>query len=110
MAGNHGEDQESEVVYSVVYLPEAEADILETFQYYEDKAEGLGFDFVRAVEVCLASVARFPKMYQTVYKDKRRAMIRRFPYHIIYVIVDEEIVVQSCVHSSRDPQSWQRRG
>lgn len=35
--------------YSLIVRPEAEQDIKEAFQYYEECSEGLGFDFLISV-------------------------------------------------------------
>lgn len=42
--------------YEVLLRPEAEADITEAYQWYEEQAEGLGEEFLRAVDACLAAV------------------------------------------------------
>jgi plasmid stabilization system protein ParE len=109
MGSSAGEDQESVASYTISIQPEAEAEILEAYQYYEDKAEGLGTEFVRAVDASLASIERNPRMYAVVHNDARRALLRRFPYGIFYVLEDDKIVVLACFHASRDPKQWQRR-
>ncbi len=89
--------------------PEAQAEIIEAYQWYEDKAEGLGAEFVRAVDACLAAIERNPTAYALVHKQVRRALLRRFPYGIFYLVEGEAIVVLACFHSSRDPKRWQQR-
>jgi hypothetical protein len=40
----------------------------------------------------------------------RRALLRHFPYALIFVIeADETLVVIACFHGSRDPALWQQR-
>ena len=109
MAERPGQDQEPIEDYLVSIRPEAEAEILEAYQYYEDKAEGLGTEFVRAVDACLASIERNPRMYQVVHKEVRRALLRRFPYGIFYFIEGTTLVVIACFHASRNPRRWRER-
>lgn len=109
MGNGAGEDQEPVDRYTVSIQPEAEEEIIEAYRYYEDKAEGLGTEFVRAVDACLASVERNPRMYAVVHKDVRRALLRRFPYGLFYFLEDDKIIVLACFHASRDPKQWQRR-
>jgi plasmid stabilization system protein ParE len=109
MAGGTGEDQEAVTHYTISIRPEAEAEILEAYRYYEDKAEGLGTEFVRAVDACLAFIERNPRASTVVHKTVRRALLRRFPYGIFYQIDAEKIIVLACFHASRDPKQWQRR-
>jgi hypothetical protein len=51
MAGNQGESDEAPVTDTVSIRPEAEAEILEAYQWYEHAAEGLGAEFKRVVEI-----------------------------------------------------------
>jgi len=39
----------------------------------------------------------------------RRALLRRFPYAVLFRIDQNAITVLACFHASRDPQQWQRR-
>ncbi len=39
----------------------------------------------------------------------RRALVRRFPYQILYEIEIEEIIIYAIYHSARDPEAWKRR-
>jgi toxin ParE1/3/4 len=110
MAGNQGEGDEAAVTHAVAIRPEAEAEILEAYQWYEQGTEGLGLEFMRAVEACLAAIERHPKGYPVVHREVRRALLRRFPYGLFYLLDGDNIVVIACFHASRDPKEWQRRG
>jgi toxin ParE1/3/4 len=44
-----------------------------------------------------------------LYKDIRRALLRRFPYGIFYLVEPEQIVILACFHARRHPKQWQRR-
>ncbi len=39
----------------------------------------------------------------------RRALVRRFPYEVLYEIEEDEIVVYAVYHCARDPKGWKRR-
>jgi hypothetical protein len=45
------------------------------------------------------------------YRGTRRALIRRFPYGVIYLPVPEQnsIVVLAVLHCGRDPRLWRQR-
>jgi len=94
---------------TLLIRPEAEAEIAEAFDYYAAAAEGLGDSFLRAVEACLAAIERSPAQYALAHKNVRRALLRRFPYSVFYVVEQEQIVVLACFHARRDPKQWQRR-
>lgn len=89
--------------------PEAEADLVAAYTYYEHAAEGLGAEFLRAVEATLAMIERNPLLYSSVHGEVRRGLLRRFPYGVFYTVTGEEIVVLACFHARRDPARWQSR-
>lgn len=95
--------------YRLIIRPEAEFDIQDAFEYYEAQSSGLGSEFVRAIDACLSGIGRNPQAYPVVYKQARRALIRRFPYGILYVINQDVIVVLACFHGRRNPKTWQDR-
>jgi len=93
----------------LVVEPQAEAEIAEAAAWYEAQEAGLGADFVDEVEHALTRIERNPYQYQIVYREARRAMLRRFRYGIIYRVSDHEVIVLACFHSHRDPKRWQIR-
>ncbi len=88
--------------------PEVEAELEAAINWYESCAPGLGSDFMRAVEASLASIERNPENYQVVFDSARRALLRRFPYALIYSIEPGAIVILACLHTRQSPERWQR--
>ncbi len=102
------------MIRQLLIRPEAEAEIAEAHNWYNLQAEGLGSEFLRAVEACLFSLEREPLAYPKVHQQVRRALVRKFPYGIFFVYepIDEEnerIIVLACFHGRRDPKQWQER-
>jgi plasmid stabilization system protein ParE len=95
--------------YRLIISPEAELDIQDAFEWYEAQTPGLGFEFTRAVDTGLSSIGRNPLAYPRVYKQSRRALIRRFPYVLLFVFEQELIAVLACFHGKRNPKAWQGR-
>lgn len=95
--------------YSLLLRPEAELDIQDAYQFYEERSQGLGSEFVRSIDACFSKIGRNPMAYPTVHRQIRRALIRKFPYGIFYFLDDEKIVVIACFHAKQDPKRWQKR-
>lgn len=93
----------------MILRPEAEADIAQAYRWYEEQTPGLGQEFIRAVDACLASVERQPDLNPEIYGQARRALLRRFPYGIYYVVLPASIEVAACFHLRRDPSGWRSR-
>ncbi|MFN0180717.1 MAG: type II toxin-antitoxin system RelE/ParE family toxin [Gemmatimonadales bacterium] len=92
-----------------IVRPLAEADVQAAFDWYEEQAEGLGHEFLRALDASYASIARWPESYPVVYRGVRRALLRRFPYLVYYRSIPQAIEVLACVHGKQHPRKWRRR-
>src|SRR6267378_2448877 len=54
------------MIRRLVFRPQARSDITEAIAWYETQGQGLGADFVRAVEVASASIQANPFQHQRV--------------------------------------------
>ncbi len=97
------------MIYQLIISPEAELDIQNGFEWYEQRSSGLGSEFVRAIDNSLALIGRNPLVYPIVYRQVRRVLIRRFPYGVIYLLEDDVISIIACFHVKRNPKQWQDR-
>lgn len=93
----------------VRFRREAEAELTEAVEWYEARARGLGAEFLRAVEASVAAIQRNPTRNPLVLGAARRAALRRFPYSLVYLPSDGQILIVACVHTRRDPQRWRGR-
>ncbi len=89
--------------------PEAERELDDAFQWYESRVRGLGTEFTRAVRAVFATIRRNPEQFARVRGEIRRALVRRFPYAIYYILDPELISVIACVHTRQHPRRWQSR-
>ena len=97
------------MTYSIVFGSVVESDLTETYDYYETQIEGLGSEFLLAVEATINSVKRNPLHFQKVYKNKRKANLKRFPFGVFYVLSKEYIIILAVIHLTRDPKTWKSR-
>lgn len=95
--------------YRVIVRPEAQREIQEAYDWYEERSEGLGLEFLRAADACLSAVQRNPAAYPPVHAQVRRALLRRFPYALFYLVEAETLVLLACFNVKRSPADWQRR-
>ena len=91
------------------FRAQAEAELREATIWYEARSLGLGAEFLRSVDAALAAIERHPLAFPIVYRNMRRAVLRRFPYSIIYELSETEILIVACIHGRRDPKRWQER-
>lgn len=93
----------------VVFLPEAEQEMLEAAGYYESQATGFGADFLFEAERAVNSVAKLPLAWPVIEGELRRRLVRRFPFGILYRTEPEEIVIVAVAHLRRKPGYWRER-
>ena len=94
---------------ALVVRPLAGADLDEAFAWYESRSVGLGVDFLRTVDACFAAMDAAPLAYPVVYRGARRALVRRFPYAVLYVVDGNRIPILACTHTSLHPRRWRGR-
>ena len=93
----------------VVWIPEANAELKEARAWYDTIRSELGNRFALAVEETVDAVAEHPLQFPVVYRGRRRAGVRRFPYGIFFEVQEQRIVVIACFHGRRNPKRWQAR-
>jgi plasmid stabilization system protein ParE len=93
----------------LIIRPEAEAELAEAFEWYEARVAGLGLEFIRAVDSLFNSIICNPQAFPVVYKSVHRALTRKFPYEVFFVVDAESVVVLAVFHAKRNPQRWHER-
>ena len=94
----------------VIVRAEAEADLAEAYQWYEQQVPDLGGAFLLCVDAVIAAIERNPQLYPVVYKGiVRRALMRRFPYGMFFVEGEQGVSIIAVAHAKRKPRIWQDR-
>ena len=94
----------------LIVRPEAEVDLAEAYQWYEQQVHGLGAQFLLCVDAVMASIERNPQLFTVVHRGTvRRALTRRFPYGVFFIEGERNISVIGGAHAKRNPRIWQDR-
>jgi hypothetical protein len=88
----------------VIYKAAAEAEVEEAYIAYEKVREGLGVEFLDELKRIEGHLLANPALYQRIEGDMRRAVLRRFPYGLFYVLDGGQVNVLGCLHLHRDPR------
>ncbi len=87
----------------------AQLEFHEAAAWYEDKCPGLGLQFIESVENLVYQISRNPEIYPKVTSQTQRAILRRFPYTIHFIVEADQIVILAVFHASRNPTHLQDR-
>jgi plasmid stabilization system protein ParE len=93
------------MTYTLHFLPEVEEDVITGYVWYEEKAPGLGEEFLRVFYACAGEISHNPLLYPKVYCEYRRRLLKRFPYAIYFRIEDSKIIICGLFHCARDPRT-----
>lgn len=87
----------------IEYHPAIEAELAEIRDYYNERSQSLGYDFINEFERQVLRIAAMPSRWMVVRADTRRALMRRFPYVILFRLIDDGIRITVIKHERRHP-------
>ena len=91
------------------FHPEAKEEFLEEINYFERCRAGLGLEFSKEIFSTIQRIIHFPSAWSQFSKNTRRCLTNRFPFGVIYQIVEEEIVIIAVMQLNRAPHYWKKR-
>ena len=91
----------------VRFLEPAQHELDEAIDYYTGQLSNLGEAFLIEILASLDLICSWPDAWHLVSKNIRRCQLKRFPYGIVYSIVDDVLLVLAIGHLHRRPAYWQ---
>lgn len=92
----------------VVVRDDAARELPEARSFYENRRRGYGDEFADAVEQAFRLIAEYPRVGKLRGKT-RRLTLADWPYAIVYMPLDDALVIIALAHHSRRPGYWRRR-
>jgi plasmid stabilization system protein ParE len=97
------------VTHKLILRQAAEQDLEDACRWCEKRQPGLGRRLLECVDETLPKLQQRPEFGLTVYKQLRRANVRRFPYGVFYQVLNDRIIVVAILHGRRAPRRWKSR-
>lgn len=91
------------------FHPAAKLELNEAVDYYEECKSGLGIEFAKEVYSTIYRIIQYPQAWFRLSKNTRRCLTNRFPYGVIYQILDNKIYITAVMHLNRKPDYWKKR-
>jgi hypothetical protein len=91
------------------FHPEAELELNYSVDYYEECQSGLGLDFADEIYKTIQRIINFPKAWQIIDGDIRRCLTNRFPFGVIYLIHNNQLIILAIMQLNRKPNYWKNR-
>jgi plasmid stabilization system protein ParE len=93
----------------IVFRRIARQEMDESIAWYDSERAGFGIEFASEIESFLVRIADTPEQFNKVRGDVRRAVLRRFPYTIHFLLEANRIVVLAVLHVKRKPRTLEDR-
>jgi plasmid stabilization system protein ParE len=88
------------------YHPDAEKELEQVEEYYDNIREELGDRFRDEIQVAISRILKLPNGWQPLSQVVRRCRLNTFPYGIVYRVKTDEIRILAVMHLSRKPNYW----
>ncbi len=93
------------------FVVQAKQEFAEAAVWYESNQPGLANRFLEEIEQQLALIREHPAVFPILRDvprelEVRRSLLRRFPYGLIFVELDDEIQILALAHNRRQPGYW----
>jgi plasmid stabilization system protein ParE len=93
----------------ISYHAEAEAEIQAATAWYLSRSRTAAIGLVEELERITAMIQQFPELQPSYDERHRFAVLRRYPYSLVYRAEGERIRVIAFAHSRRQAGYWQGR-
>lgn len=90
----------------VVLGESAKIELANAFEWYEVQQKGLGKKIAQALDITKKRISLFPEVNSEISNGIRRALIRGFPYGLIYSVQEDVIEIIAVAHLHREPMYW----
>lgn len=97
--------------YTFINRPAVQADIINAVDYYKKISPKLAKQFLFRIREAKIAIKRSPLAFEIKYKDVRTFMLKQFPFHIHYIINDNQrqIIILAIIHAHRNPTDYSIR-
>ena len=92
-----------------VFHPEASEEYIAAVHHYANITPELGGRFYDAVEALIQEVCRHPECFFRFSPPARRALVRKFPYAVVYLDQPDRVWIVAVMHAKRRPGYWKQR-
>ena len=87
----------------------AEKEFFAAIEYYESCQSGLGLRFSEEVYAGINRIIEHPDAWTQIDSKTRRCLINKFPFGILYLVFENNVLIIAIMHLQRKPGYWESR-
>ena len=97
--------------YIFINRPNVKNDINNVIDYYKRINPSLAKQFLIRIKEAKDYINNTPLGFQIKYKEVRTLLLKKFPYHIHYIIDENkrQIIILAVIHAYRNPADYTNR-
>jgi len=93
------------IIYNIEISKDAEKDIINSVDFYEQRQKELGKRFFRKILKSFDVILLNPYAHQKIDNNLRKYTVEKFPFIILYRIATPNIRIIAVFHTSRNPET-----
>lgn len=82
----------------------ANMDTIVAYEFYESRRKNLGERFLDELENCYKSIVLNYTTYKVVHKIYHQAVVKNFPFVVLYSVDEKDIITTAIFITSRNPK------
>jgi toxin ParE1/3/4 len=94
---------------AVRFHPEAEEELAEAREWYEERSEIAAQAFALEIDRAVGRIVEAPLRYPNGWRGEHRFVLNRFPFTILYRVRVDHVFITAVAHQSRRPGYWRHR-
>lgn len=86
-----------------VFSIQAENELEDALYFYDLISTKIGDNFLYQINDSITSILLNPETYKLEFEIYRQAVVKKFPFVIIYTKIDNIILISAIFHTSKNP-------
>lgn len=87
----------------------ASEELSEALTWYRDRSPHVAEELWLRIQDARRSILLYPLASPLIELRVRRFILSGFPYDMVYVVLDNEVLIVAYAHHSREPLYWKSR-
>jgi toxin ParE1/3/4 len=93
----------------ISFHPTARRELRKYQRWYLDRSESAAAGFEHEIDHAISRILEAPHRYPLTVRGRRRFVLVKYPFDVIYRVLDGEVEIMAVAHHSRRPEYWARR-
>jgi plasmid stabilization system protein ParE len=89
--------------------PAAQTEAQEIIHWYADRDPEAAVQFSIELDEAVERIVENPQLFTRLEDNIRRALLRNYPYAVVYRETREETLILAIAHGKRRPGYWRKR-